>query len=709
MTSGSGDLGVARGWPRDLATASSGDGDAAVRATARVGTFEVVDLATGRARWSDNCWRLLGLEPGHHDPPRYRDLVHPDDHDAVVAVVDRVVAAGGSATTEHRVLRPDGEVRRVVVHTTAQPDPGTGLTCALVGVIVDVTDDHRTRRQRDRAEETLRVGFERSMLGVGITDVTGTVLTVNPTYAAILGRAPEEIVGRPWTTFVHPADLAAAVEPRVALLAGEVETFRAGHRVVRADGSTRWVDRSVTLVDDDEQPVFLTQVVDVTEAHLAAERLEHLAHHDELTGLPNRTALTERLDHALATVAPGRVVTCVFVDLDGFTLVNDGLGHAAGDELLRQVTRRLQRVLEPGDTLARFGGDSFVVVRRDCPPDRAADVGREALALLEQPFALDGLRVAVSACAGVASGAAGRDGDAVLREADTAVTRAKNRGPHQLVVFDADLAADVAQRLDTAVALRGAVGRGEVVVHYQPAVALGGDDERVVVVEALVRWQHPTRGLVGPDEFVPSAERTGLIHEIGTHVLREAFRTVARWRRELPGAQDLHVAVNVSTVQLRDGDLRAVVAGALAETGLPAGAVYLEVTESGVMDDVAGGTDRLRELRGDGVNISVDDFGTGYSALGYLMTLPVDAVKLDRAFVTALTDPASAERARQVVAGIVALCAALGAYLVAEGVELPEQLALLRRLGVSAVQGFLVSPALAAAELESWWGSALPP
>lgn len=699
---------VAPGWPRDFAAGDDAAGDhaAAPGAAALVGTVEVTDPATGRSRWSVAGSRLVGLAPDVRDPPRYTDLVHPDDRDRVVRLLARVVAEMGSATTEHRLVRTDGAVRSVVLVLTARPDPARRAACTVVGVVVDVTATREAERERDLAETTLQVGFERSLLGVGITDLDGVLLTVNPTYCAILGRRAEELVGRTTSTFLHPADLASARTPRAAMAAGELTTFTSDHRVLRADGGTRWVHRTVTRVDVVEQPIFLTQVLDVTEQHLATERLAHLAHHDFLTGLPNRAALVDRLGRALATVPDGLVVTCLFLDLDGFTLVNDGLGHPAGDDLLREVARRLQRVTDAGDTLARFGGDSFVVVRREGPPGQEARLGREALAALAAPFALHGLRVTVTACVGVASGPRGGSADGLLRDADSAVTRAKSRGHGQVVVFDAELARQVAGRLETATALRGAVERGEIVVHYQPTVSL--DEHRVVAVEALVRWQHPTRGLVGPDDFVPTAERTGTIVEIGEHVVREAVRTVARWRRELPGADDLHVAINVSTHQLLDGRLRVVVADALAAAGLPAGAVYLEVTESGLMDDVAGGTARLQELRDDGLAISVDDFGTGYSSLAYLLTLPVDAVKLDRSFVTALTDPVAAERARAVVAGIVALCTALGARLVAEGVEGPDQLAALRSVGVTLVQGYYFSAGLAGPAFEAWWGTPLP-
>lgn len=670
----------------------------AVEELAQVGTFEVLDLATGRSRWSAECRRLLGV-PRVGPTPRYSELVHPEDLPAVRAAIERSMATGEPGGTEHRVVL-DGEVRWVAARFAAVPEASAATGTALLGVAMDITDLRRAEAARDRAETSLRVGFARSSVGFGVTDLEGRLVSVNPAYCAIAGYGEDELLGRPTRDLIHPDDREGSSAPRRAMAAGELEVFEAEHRVLRPDGEVRWVRRVVSLVREGEAELyFLTQVEDVTERRAATERITHLAFHDTLTGLANREVLLERTTAALAAAAGTTdEVVCVFLDVDHFKVVNDGLGHAAGDQLLVLLAQRLQAGVRPGDTLARFGGDEFVLVRPGVAAGTAQQLGEDVLATLTAPFPLLGRSVTVTVSAGVAAGRGGSSAEALLRDADSAMYRAKELGRDRVVAFDADLARAVARRLDTEAGLRVARQRGELALHHQPVVDVATG--RAVGTEALLRWQHPERGLLGPDEFISVAEETGLIVGIGEWVLTEAVLATQRWRTEVPGAQHLWVAVNVSARQLHDPGFLAAVDRALRVSGLPPQALHLEITESVLMGDADGSARVLAELRAGGVSVVVDDFGTGYSSLSYLTRLPVSALKLDRSFVRGITR--ADRRDHAVLAAVVSLAATLRLGTVAEGVERPEQLARLAALGVPAAQGFLWSPARPVPELTAW-------
>jgi diguanylate cyclase (GGDEF)-like protein/PAS domain S-box-containing protein len=470
------------------------------------------------------------------------------------------------------------------------------------------------------------------------------------------------------------------------------------HRLVRRDGSRRWVQGHMTAAgwDVGGRPVrVIGTMQDVTEQKLAEDLLAHQALHDSLTGLVKREVLLDRLARVLAEPQPdGSLVAVVFLDLDRFKWVNDSRSHAVGDRLLVTVARALERALRPTDTLARFGGDEFVVLceRVQGEEDVLHIVRRLAAAVEER----DGLRdpdlegVQVTASLGVATAFHGEEveAEALVRDADIAMYRAKERGRARFEVFDEGMRERATARLRTQSELTAALHGAQLQVHYQPVV-----DPRTGLVtgaEALVRWAHPQRGLLTPDQFVPHAEETGLIVPLGSAVLAEACATTAAWnrRRVVP----LTIAVNLSARQLADPQLVDVVTRALASSGLAPHLLCLEVTETVVMEDAAASALVLARLRAVGVHVAIDDFGTGYSSLAYLLSLPVDLLKVDRSFVTAVTDqgPGTA-----IVAAVLALARTLGLGVVAEGVETLAQRGTLVDLGVDAAQGWL-------------WGRAVP-
>ena len=442
-------------------------------------------------------------------------------------------------------------------------------------------------------------------------------------------------------------------------------------------------------------------------------RLAHQATHDVLTGLPNRVFAGEHVAGALRRASTsGEQVALLFLDVDRFKLVNDTLGHSRGDELLVAVARRLQSTVSPGDLVARIGGDEFIIVIDRAPDaDAVVDIGERIRNSFRQPFLVRGLETFSSASLGVAFADGSdpqTDAESLIRDADTAMYEAKASGRDAIRVFDASMRERTAERLTLERFLRHALERGELELLYQPIVELSTG--RITSVEALIRWRHPTLGQGSPSRFIPIAEDTGLIVEIGAWALGEACSRVAEWRRLSPGLADLRVAVNLSARQLRDDRLIATVRGALDSRQLPADALILELTESLLMDDPPAAAEILTNLRGMGVRLAIDDFGTGYSSLAYLKRFPVDAVKIDRTFVEALDREDTSEET--LVAAIIAMTKALSLTTVAEGVETAAQAERLKHLGCTAAQGYLFSyplaPALATEVLERGLGHAGP-
>jgi diguanylate cyclase (GGDEF)-like protein len=412
--------------------------------------------------------------------------------------------------------------------------------------------------------------------------------------------------------------------------------------------------------------------------------LAHRVLHDPLTDLPNRTLFLDRLELALARLGRHQTsIAVLFIDLDNFKVVNDSLGHGAGDKLLVELGNRLRHAIRPSDTIARFGGDEFVVLCEDIGEARdAVIVGQRIVDATSQPFMLSGREMFVTTSVGVALAI---DSDAtpetLLRDADVAMYRAKERGPGRVEVFDEALRARIMERLDLENGLRRAVQRGELRVYYQPEVSFSED--RVVAVEALVRWEHPERGLLEPAQFVQIAEETGLIVEIGEWVLNEACRQVAEWRG---AGADLAVAVNVSSRQLTQPDVVDVVQNALTNSGLPPDALILEIAESAVMRDPETALATLTLVKDLGVKIAIDDFGVGFSSLAQLKEmLPLHALKVDRSFISGLADD---DRNSAIVAAVVVMATTLGVTAIAQGVETEEQVAQARALGCDVSQGF---------------------
>ncbi|MDQ1436822.1 MAG: hypothetical protein QOK43_451 [Acidimicrobiaceae bacterium] len=429
----------------------------------------------------------------------------------------------------------------------------------------------------------------------------------------------------------------------------------------------------------------------------------HRANHDELTGLPNRALVLDRLGHAMARVAREDGHVCVlFVDLDRFKSINDSLGHSVGDEVLVRVAERLHMAVRPSDTVGRLSGDEFVVVCEDLAVADAMRIAERVADAVSAPIQLYGRDLVLTASVGLASAHPTAKAEDVLRDADVAMYRAKERGRARIEVFDETIRAQMLARIEMEQALRRAIAGGELRLHYQPVIDT--ESARLVAIEALVRWEHPEFGLLAPDLFIPLAEEAGLIIPLGRWVIEEACRQLAVWRAECSPLGSVRVSVNLSARQFGDAGLVELVRSTLQAFRLPGSSIGFEVTESVLMDEAEAAAETLRRLKGLGVHLSIDDFGTGYSSLSYLQLFPVDCVKVDRSFVARMGDGGGND---VIVSAVISLARALGLDVVAEGVETEAQWRALSSLGCGSVQGFLFSRPKPPSELAADYSSGM--
>ena len=563
-----------------------------------------------------------------------------------------------------------------------------GLPIALLSAVWK-----RTGARLRQANEQFEAAFTHASIGMALLDEQHRVLQANASLAALLGAPVEELLGTAFDDWADSGDRQSLLRALEALPdAGH--GVRAEIRFPGEDGHPRWglVAASWLIGSAGVPPRVIVQVENVTDRKTAEARLSHLAQHDALTGLPNRTLLLAHLENALQH---DTTLALVFLDLDRFKVVNDGLGHAAGDVLLREVAGRLRSALRPGDLVARLGGDEFVVL---CHAVQSDDEGRaiaeRMLSGLRAPVLIDERsEVVVAASAGIARAQDGCTAETLLRDADTAMYAAKTAGGARAWLFTPDLHLAARSMHDLEVDLRRALVEDRLHLSYQPIVDL--TTAHVVELEALARWHDEVRGPVSPEQFVPVAEQSSLIDELGAWVLNRALRDAASWP---PGRHGIvpGVSVNVSPRQLLDTGFPAQVAERLAQHGVAPGRLCLEVTETALVEDTRSLVTALNALREIGVRLAIDDFGTGHASLTYLAQLPVDEVKIDRSFVTGVAADAGSAA---IVGGVVAMAGAFGMSVVAEGVEDPIQLQQLRRLGVDRVQGFLLARPMGDAEV----------
>jgi diguanylate cyclase (GGDEF)-like protein/PAS domain S-box-containing protein len=610
----------------------------------------------------------------------WRRVIHPDDLWIFDPVRHANTLSPRGMTTEFRVRRPDGELRWVSLRTAMLfDDDGPS---GAIGAIEDITDRKQSQREMSRLIEI----FEATADLIAITDTSGNLLYLNAAAKRFVGVEAD-------ADNLHVGDVvpAAVLERLTGEIIPIVEsegTWSGELSLVRREGGVMpvWAQLLRHTDPEDEHIYYSTVMHDLSERKAFEHRLAHQATHDPLTGLPNRALLIDRLDGALARARRhGRRVAVLFLDLDHFKVVNDSLGHSLGDHLLIAISDRLSLALRPGDTVARFGGDEFVVLCEDVLDQAdAVAVAERVDRAISGRFVVDETEVFVGVSIGIACpDDVDVDPETLIRDADAAMYRAKDRGRARWELFDNAMRASAVDRLDIETALRRALERRELRVYYQPIIELSTG--AIDGIEALLRWEHPERGLLNPDDFITVAEETGLIVPIGAWVLDQACRQVQRWQASVPTLPPLRVSVNLSGRQLGHTNLVSDVSTVLADTGIDPGLVELEITESVLMDDVEMSQETLSQLHSLGVKLVVDDFGTGYSSLSYLRRFPVDILKVDRSFIEEL-DEDNGDSA--IVTAIITLAHTLGLTAVAEGVETAGQLSRLRELGCDRAQGF---------------------
>jgi diguanylate cyclase (GGDEF)-like protein/PAS domain S-box-containing protein len=662
--------------------------------------------ASGRVVFAAGSMEVLGLDPASEVGLPAPAIFVDEDMDRVGDLLRYVLDQPGSTgRVEARVKGSDDQIRTMdVIATNHLSDAGVEW-CLIT--LRDITTRVAGERRLRETEALFESAFRNAPIGMAVQGRGGQLLQVNRALCNMLGYDEDDLVNANVGDITHPDDRLRPIE-------GERRGDMSGagglsyeKRFIRKDGGVLWAAVHVSLVrNDDGTPRFgVLQVEDVTEHRNLAHRLAHQEAHDALTGLPNRTAVMHHLNELLADPETAARTAVLFCDLDHFKLINDTLGHHVGDQLLEITAGRIRNVLRPSDVVGRFGGDEFVLVcQHIAQREDATAIANRVIDTLSIPINLEGEEFTLSASVGVAYAIdTGADANALLRNADSAMYRAKDAGRAHFEIYDRDHHEALVRRAEMERELRRGIDAGELVVYYQPSLDLR--DGHLHGFEALVRWHHPTRGPMGPSEFIPLAEETRLIVPLGAAVLATACQHLALWRQRGVVVRDATVAVNVSGRQLGDPSLVATVRDVLERTGLPPAALCLEVTESVLLESGVDAGNALAALRELGVSLAIDDFGTGYSSLTHLKAYPFDVLKIDRGFTDGLgTDPND----EAIVAAVVGMADALDLWVVAEGIETETQLDVLRSYGVGLGQGYLFAKPMPALEVEWWLTDRLP-
>ncbi|HUL57201.1 MAG TPA: EAL domain-containing protein [Usitatibacter sp.] len=670
------------------------------------GAFFLVSSDGRILRWNAALSTAIGYTGAEIGAMHPLAFVSERDRPGVEAAMREVLEQGREVSLEAEIVDRAGNVRPYAM--SGKP-LRVGDRTYMVGVARDITMRKRTEQQMIRAKERLDLALTGSRLALWDWDLRNNRVYFNESWSSLLGGDPREstFTGDEVADWNHPEDRDVFTAALTNALKGVSDEFDCEYRVPNASGEWVWVHSrgKVMLRDESGRAVRMTGTShDITKRKQAEERAEYLATRDALTGLPNRVLLHDRLEQGIFNAARHHTgFAFMFIDLDRFKTINDSLGHQVGDELLKRVASRLTACVRASDTVARLGGDEFAVILENLGGDDdegAQQVAEKMIAAMGAPMLIEGQHLSTSCSIGISLYPNdGRDSATLMKNADVAMYYAKEKGRNNYQFFSADMNSRAQERLSVENYLRLALRRNELALHFQPRLKI--DSGELVGVEALIRWQHPRRGLLMPERFVGVAEDSGLIVPIGEWVLENACAQVEAWQRSVkPG---LRISVNLSVGQMMDGErLYRAVEAAVRNSGIAPETLELELTESHLMQNIAEKAALLNRLGELGVGLAIDDFGTGYSSLSYLKTLPVDSIKIDSSFVRDIGRDANDEA---IIRAIVAMAHSLRLSVVAEGVETREQLKSLRDLGCDEYQGFLESPALPAQDFEGRYRS----
>lgn len=646
--------------------------------------------------WGRSCQSL------YEDPQSWLFAIHPEDSFKAIATIETQFRTGDDFEEEYRIIRPDQSICWVRVRAFPVRDV-MGKVNRFVGIAEDITKRRDAEEALRKSEEQFRLTFEMAPIGMAISTLKGKFTRVNYALSNALGYSQAELLELSFAEISHPDDWETHHNLEKMLINSEESNFQIEKRFIAKDG--RIVDtllKVVVVCDANNKPLhFNNQIVDITERKNMEQQLIHDALHDALTGLPNRALFMDRLEQQLkrSQRQGGYLFAVLFLDLDRFKVVNDSVGHLIGDKLLIEIGRRLEKSIAPTDTVARLGGDEFTILLEDISSKSQAILVAESIyQTLTFPFHIQGYELFTTASIGIALSSHGYEKpEDILRDADLTMYSAKEQGKARYEVFDYSLRDRALQRLELETDLRRALDRGEFEVYYQPitSLALG----TLSGFEALARWNHPLKGAIGPADFIPVCEETGLIIPLGNWLLEEACKTARSWQLKYPEHPPIKMSVNLSAQQFREPQLINEVERILAATNLAGKFLKLEITESVLIDNLEMVTEIILSLRKQEIQFSIDDFGTGYSSLSYLHRFPVDTIKIDRSFVSQMQ--ADGENSA-IVKAIVTLAHMLNMDVIAEGIETTSQLAQLKLLQCEYGQGFFFSRPLCKEKAEAF-------
>lgn len=642
-----------------------------------------VDRNSNVLEWNRQAEATFGV--------RSREVIGRPFPTAILPALLESIAGGvPKRRLETTARRADGA--QIPVEVVIDP-VGAGDEQTFTAFIRDISERKRAQNELELREQRFRALVEKSWSGVALLDADLAFTYVGSSTQRLLGYAERELIQTSFLGFVHPRDRQPTRDIFIDLASTPNHEANAELRFLHKNGTWIWIEAfGQNLLHDSTVNAIVVNYRDITQRKETEKQLEYQAYYDALTGLPNRLLFRDRVVNAIAQAKRHRRgIAVMYLDLDHFKLVNDGLGHSVGDGLLSEVAARLQGSIRASDTISRLGGDEFTILLNDTnSTDAIFAVARKILHSLTRPFRVAGHELFVTASIGISIYPAdGEDVETLLKCADSAMYRAKELGRNQAQLFLASMNERYARRLEVEQSLHHALERNELEVFYQPIY--GHDPKKVIAFEALLRWNEPGKGIVEPAEFIQLAEETGLIVPIGAWVLRQACEQLRKWRAA--GAPDLRVSVNISAPQLQQPRFGDLIAATLRDSEIPASALELEITESVAMQNTDLTMQVLRDLRRQGVGIAIDDFGTGQSSLMYLKQFPIGTIKIDQAFVRDVPGESSAAA---IVSYIINLAHTIGLHVVAEGVETEEQFEFLKANGCDAVQGFLFSPAVPA-------------
>jgi diguanylate cyclase (GGDEF)-like protein/PAS domain S-box-containing protein len=638
--------------------------------------------------WGRSCQSL------YEDPQSWLFAIHPDDSFKAIATIETQFRTGDDFEEEYRIIRPDESICWVRVRAFPVRDV-MGKVNRFVGIAEDITIRRDAEEALRKSEEQFRLTFEMAPIGMAISSLKGKFTRVNQALCDALGYVKGELLELSFAEISHPEDWELHHSLEQKLINCQETSFQIEKRFIAKNGSVVDTLLKVLVVCDAQgKPLhFNNQIVDITERKSMEHQLLHDALHDALTGLPNRALFMDRLEQQLkrSQSQSGYLFAVLFLDLDRFKVVNDSVGHLIGDKLLIEIARRLKKSIAPTDTVARLGGDEFTILLENISSRSEATLVAESIyQTLSFSFHIDGYELFSTASIGIALSSQGYDKpEEILRDADLTMYSAKEQGRARYEVFDCSLRDRALQRLELETDLRRALEREEFEVYYQPITSL-----TLGVLsgfEALARWNHPTKGVISPTDFIPVCEETGLIVPLSNWLLREACKTARSWQLQYSEHPAIQISVNLSGQQFRDQELINEIERTLTETGLAGKFLKLEITESILIDNLEAVTDIILRLRKLEIQFSIDDFGTGYSSLSYLHRFPVDTIKIDRSFVSQMQSNGDNSA---IVKAIVTLAHMLDMDVIAEGIETTAQLAQLKLLKCEYGQGFFFSKPL---------------